>query len=75
MCIRDRDDPDGDVRLAAIHAIGCLDPSEAEYALRWAMESPDLRVAIAAKTLVSRTAKLRGPDSTLWQDPSTGYSD
>lgn len=69
------DDADGDVRVAAVNALTCLDPRETEDAIRWAMQSPDLRVAIAAKTSVQRTAKLRGPDSTLWRDPATGYSD
>lgn len=69
------DDEDAEVRLAAVHAIGAVDPTETEFALEWAMQSPDLRVAIAAKTLVSRTARLRGPDSTLWRAPATGYAD
>ena len=67
------DDADGEVRLAAVHAIARLDPREAEAALAWALQSPDYRVSSAAKTLVHGTAKLRGPDSTLWRDPSISH--
>lgn len=69
------DDPDGDVRLAAIHAIAGADPVAAEGAIAWALESPDYRVAVAAHQLVQGTARLRGPDSTVWRDPSIGRSE
>ncbi len=66
------DDPDAEVRVAAIRAIAAADPVEAEAALAWALQSPDVRVATAAHQLVQGTAKLRGPDSTVWRDPSLG---
>jgi len=64
------DDPDPEVALAAIHAIAAADPVAAEPALAWALQSPDYRIAVAARTLVQGTARLRGPDSTVWRDPS-----
>jgi len=67
------DDADGEVRLAALHAIALLDPREAEAALAWALQSPDYRVSSTARSLVQGTAKLRGPDSTLWRDPSISH--
>ena len=66
------DDEDGEVRLAAVEAIGAIDPRETESALAWAIQSDDYRVQVAVQTLISGSAKLRGPDSTLWRDPSIG---
>ncbi len=69
------DDPDGEVRVAAVHALGRLDRAEAESALLWALQSPDYRVALAARAVLQPRAKPRGPDSTLWRDPSVGPPD
>jgi HEAT repeat protein len=69
------DDPDGEVRVAAVHAIGALDPRETEEALKWALASADYRVQLAVHSLIQGTAKLRGPDSTLWRDPAIGRSE
>lgn len=69
------DDDDQEVRLAAVEALGCMDPAETEAALTWALHSDDYRVQIAVHQLIQGTAKLRGPDSTLWRDPAQGYSD
>jgi len=64
------DDPDSEVRMAAINAIAAADPVAAEPAIAWALQSPDYPVAVAARNLVQGTARLRGPDSTVWRDPS-----
>ena len=69
------DDPDGEVRIAAVHAIGTIDPLETEDALAWAMASPDYRVQLAVHSLIRGTAKVRGPDSTLWRDPAMGLGE
>lgn len=69
------DDPDGEVRLAAVHALGALDPQDTEDALAWALQSEDYRVQLAVHSLIQGTARLRGPDSTLWRDPSIGRSE
>ena len=69
------DDPDADVRVAAVHAIGSLPAEEAEHAMAWAMASGDYRVQVAARLLVQGTAKLRGPDSTVWRDPAIGLGE
>ena len=66
------DDPDGEVRLAAVHALGSMDPRETEDALKWALQSDDYRVQLAVHALIQGTARTRGPDSTLWRDPAIG---
>lgn len=69
------DDEDGEVRLAAVHALGAMDPVDAEMALYWASQSHDVRVQIAANTLLEGTARARGPESTVWRDPAIGRSE
>ena len=64
------DDPDPQVRLAAVQALGALDPRDAEVAWGWAASSDDVRVKVAAQVLLDGTAAERGPDSTVWRDPS-----
>jgi len=65
------DDPDADVRYAAVQAIGVLDPVETEAALLWASQSEDRRVRTAANTLIHATARERGPDSEVFREPVT----
>lgn len=69
------DDPDGEVRMAAVQALGACDPVEAEPALLWATQSHDLRVQIAAHHLIEATAAERGPHSKVWRDPSISRSE
>lgn len=69
------DDPDADVRLAAVQALGVLDPVEAEAALLWASHSEDRRVRIAAETIIHGTARQRGPRSAVLRRPSEGHGE
>jgi len=62
------DDDHREVRLAAVAALGSLDPREAELALGWATSSADQQVRIMAQTLLDGTAAVRGPDSLVWRD-------
>ncbi len=64
------DDLDPDVRIAAVRALGALDPRDAEMALGWAMTSDDLRVRLTAQSLLEGSAGQRGPDAKVWRDPS-----
>ncbi len=69
------DDAQLEVRLAAVHALGVLDPVEAEMALYWASQSTDFRVQKTAQALLDATADARGPHSTVWRDPSLTRSE
>ena len=69
------DDPHNEVRLAAVHALGVLDPVEAEMALYWATQSSDFRIQKTAQALLDATADARGPHSKVWRDPSLTRSE